>query len=77
MQKLLFSFAAMAIASSGFFSCASLTSSGRHQNVLILSEPSGAQILVSGKHVGFTPKYVELRRGRNLQLQLLAGDEKH
>lgn len=41
--------------------CATMLN-GRHQDVLVLSEPSGAAILLNGKAVGSTPTSVRMRR---------------
>ena len=41
--------------------CASMVN-GRHQDVLVLSEPSGASIRLNGEDVGSTPTTVKMRR---------------
>lgn len=47
-----------ALASTG---CATMLN-GRHQEVLVLSEPSGAAIRLNGKEAGATPATVRMRR---------------
>ncbi len=47
-----------ALASTG---CATMLN-GRHQDVLVLSEPSGAAIRLNGRDVGSTPATVRMRR---------------
>ncbi len=48
----------VALASTG---CATMVN-GRHQDVLVLSEPSGASIRLNGEDVGSTPTTVKMRR---------------
>ena len=53
--------------------CATLAN-GRHQEVLVLSEPSGASIRLNGQDVGSTPTTVRMRRrGRALLVVDKAG----
>ncbi len=57
---------AVALMSSG---CATMVN-GRHQDVLVLSEPSGASIRLNGQPVGSTPTTVKMRRRGAAELVL-------
>jgi hypothetical protein len=64
---LIASIAVFALLSSG---CATIGRDGRNQAVLIQSEPPGAEIVLDGKSVGQTPKYVFVPREKHPQLTL-------
>jgi hypothetical protein len=57
-RPVLFVLLVSALASTG---CATMLN-GRHQDVLVLSEPSGAAIRLNGQDVGSTPATVRMRR---------------
>jgi hypothetical protein len=49
--------------------CATIAN-GRQQNVLVTSEPSGADVLLNGESVGTTPATVRMRRRGPAELEL-------
>lgn len=64
---LIASAAALACLASG---CATVGRDGRNQAVLIQSDPPGAEIVLDGKSVGQTPKYVFVPREKHPKLTL-------
>lgn len=50
--------------------CATIGRDGRNQAVLIQSDPPGAEIILDGKSVGQTPKYIFVPREKSPQLTL-------
>jgi hypothetical protein len=55
----------------GLLSGCATMANGRHQNVLVISEPPGAEVLLNGEPVGTTPTTVRMRRRGPANLELL------
>lgn len=56
-----------------FGGCAYL--SGRHQTLLVTSDPSGAQVYDRGKLIGTTPSYMPVRRRKDAELEFRYPDK--